>query len=215
MFFEKNSKVLFIGDSISDYGRARPIGQGHPDALGTSYVADVNAILSAMYPEDKINVVNVGTSGNRIRDLKERWENDVTNQHPDYVCVLIGINDVWRQYDAPFQTEIHVLPEEYEKTYDELIQKTLQTSKGMVLMTPYYMIKKGTDEMRNRMDEYGAIVKKMGEKYNLPVVDLQEAFDQLFTKIFPYTIAGDRIHPNKVGAMYIAKTFLNQLGYTK
>ena len=26
MIFEKNSKILFIGDSISDYERARPVG---------------------------------------------------------------------------------------------------------------------------------------------------------------------------------------------
>ena len=28
MLFEKNDKLVFIGDSITDYERARPVGEG-------------------------------------------------------------------------------------------------------------------------------------------------------------------------------------------
>ena len=43
MLFEKGDKILFIGDSISDFDRARPVGEGLFNAWGTSYVADVGA----------------------------------------------------------------------------------------------------------------------------------------------------------------------------
>lgn len=51
MLLEKNDKLLFIGDSISDYDRARPVGEGLFKAWGTSYVADVGSLLCCMYPE--------------------------------------------------------------------------------------------------------------------------------------------------------------------
>lgn len=111
MIFEKGQKVLVIGDSISDFDRARPVGEGLFNAWGTSYVADVGALLTSVYPELGLRIVNMGISGNTVRDLKARWDSDVVALNPDWVCVLIGINDVWRQFDSPNMTEQHVLLE--------------------------------------------------------------------------------------------------------
>ena len=212
MLFEQNDTVLFIGDSISDYERTKPVGEGLGNAWGHSYVACAGALLNCMYPELVLRIVNMGISGNQIRDLDARWQTDVLDRKPDWVSVLIGINDVWRQFDCPQMPETHVSPEEYEKTYEELIKKTLLRVKGMILMTPYYMEPYKEDPMRKRMDEYGAIVKKLAEKYNLPFVDLQEGWDKLFRHMHSTNIAWDRVHPNQTGCMYIAKQFLQAVG---
>ncbi len=212
MLFEKNDTVLFIGDSISDYERARPVGEGLFNAWGHSYVACAGALLSCMYPELRLRVVNMGISGNQIRDLCDRWQSDVMDLHPDWVSVLIGINDVWRQFDCPQMPETHVSPEEYEECYEKLIQKTLPAVKGMILMTPFYMEPNTADSMRKRMDEYGAIVKKLAQKYNLTFVDLQQGWDRLFQHMHSTNIAWDRVHPNQTGCMYIAKQFLSAVG---
>ena len=34
MIFEKNDRILFIGDSISDFGRTRPVGEGISNNIG-------------------------------------------------------------------------------------------------------------------------------------------------------------------------------------
>ena len=212
MIFEKNDTLLFIGDSISDYDRKRPVGEGLFNGWGTSYVANVGALLGCMYPEMGIRVKNVGISGNQVRDLDARWQTDVLDQKPDWVSVLIGINDVWRQFDSPLLTEQHVPIEEYEATYEKLILETLPTAKGMILMTPFFMEPNKQDSMRAMMDKYGAVVKKLAEKYNLVFVDLQAAWDKLFEYMHPCNIAWDRIHPNQTGHMYIAKQFLAAVG---
>ena len=212
MLFEKGQTVLFIGDSISDYERARPVGEGLFDAWGRSYVANVGALLGCMYPELGLRVVNMGISGNQVRDLEARWETDVMSRKPDWVSVLIGINDVWRQFDCPYMPETHVLPEEFEATYARLIERTLPHVKGMILMTPYFMEPNRLDPMRARMDEYGAIVRRLAERYGLCFVDLQAAWDALFVHMHPCNIAWDRIHPNQTGCMYIAKQFLGAVG---
>jgi lysophospholipase L1-like esterase len=213
MLFEKGDKVLFIGDSISDFNRARPVGEGLFEALGTSYVTDVAAQFTCMKPDLRIRFVNMGVSGNRVRDLKARWQTDVLSLKTDWVSVLIGINDVWRQFDSPLQTEEHVYPDEYEATYDEIIRETLPRVKGMILMTPYIMEPRQNDPMRARMDAYGGIVKKLAERHGQTLVDLQAAWDELFRHMHPMNIAWDRIHPNHVGHVYIANQFLKAVGF--
>ena len=163
MIFEKGQKVLIIGDSISDFDRARPVGEGLFNAWGTSYVADFGALLTSVYPELKLRIVNMGISGNTVRDLKARWDTDVEALKPDWVCVLIGINDVWRQFDSPNMPETQVQLNEYVRTYEELILRTKKFVRGMILMTPYHMEPNRNDPMRARMDEYGAAVKALAQ----------------------------------------------------
>lgn len=215
MLFEKGDKVLFIGDSISDYDRKRPVGEGGNNAWGTSYVAQAGSLLCCMYPELQLRIVNMGISGNRVRDLQERWQQDVMDQQPQWVVMFIGINDVWRQFDSPLQPDEHVLPDEYYATYEQLIQQTLPNVKGMVLLTPYFMEPNKADAMRARMDEYGAMVKTLGSKHHIPVIDTQAAWDDLFQHMHPCNIAWDRIHPNQVGNMYLAKIFLKEIGFER
>ena len=215
MLFEKGDKILFIGDSISDFDRARPVGEGLFNAWGTSYVADVGATLACAYPELGLRVVNMGISGNQVRDLLARWQSDVLDLKPDWVSVLIGINDVWRQFDCPQMPETHVPPEEYRAGYEELIQRTLPLVKGMVLMTPYFMEPNRADPMRSRMDQYGQIVRELAQRHGLVFVDLQAGWDQLFQHMHPCNIAWDRIHPNQVGCMFLAKTFLRTVGFDR
>lgn len=212
MLLEKNDTLLFIGDSISDYERKRPVGEGLFNALGHSYVACAGALLNCMYPELHLRVINMGVSGNQVRDLDARWQTDVMDLKPQWVSVLIGINDVWRQFDCPQMPETHVSLQEYEETYARLIERTLPQVKGMILMTPYYMEPNRQDPMRARMDEYGAVVRKLADKYHLTFVDLQAGWDRLFQHMHSTNIAWDRIHPNQTGCMYIAKQFLQAIG---
>lgn len=215
MLFDQNDKILFIGDSISDYERTRPVGEGLFNAWGRSYVAGVGSLLGCMYPEMHLRIVNMGISGNQCRDLEARWQTDVFDQNPDWVSVLIGINDVWRQFDSPEIKEQHVSPEDFRTCYERLIKSTLPRVKGMILMTPYFMEPNRDDPMRRRMDEYGAITKELAEKYHLTLVDLQAGWDKLFQHMHPMNIAWDRVHPNQIGCMYIAKQFLSAIGFKR
>jgi len=124
MKLKQGQKLLFIGDSITDCDRSRPDGEGLFDATGRGYVTIVNALLTSTYPELGIRVVNKGISGNTVRDLKARWETDVIDQKPDWLSIMIGINDVWRQYDVPFIKDWHVYIDEYEETLRELVRRT-------------------------------------------------------------------------------------------
>ena len=122
-------------------------------------------------------MVSMGVGGNQVRDLEARWQTDVLGLAPDWISVLIGINDVWYQFDSPVQTKEHVSPEEYERSYERLIARALPHVKGMILMTPYFMEPNRADPMRARMDQYGEIVKRLAQRHALVLIDLQSAWD--------------------------------------
>jgi len=207
------SKLVMVGDSITDAGRARPVGEGRGDAIGKGYVMMVEALLGAVYPDQWIRVVNQGISGNTVRDLKARWQTDVLDLAPDWVSIMIGANDVWRQFDSPLQTEAHVLIEEYERTLDELVLTTLPKVKGMVLITPFYLEPNRADPMRAAMDRYGAAVRRLAEKRATVFVDSQAPFDAVLKTYYPATLNWDRVHPDYVGSMVLARAVVDALGF--
>ncbi|MBW5448165.1 GDSL family lipase [Cohnella sp. CFH 77786] len=213
MKLQNGEKLLFIGDSITDCERQRPDGEGLFGALGKGYVSLADAFLQASYPELGIRVVNMGVSGNTVRDLAGRWETDVLQRKPDWLSVMIGTNDVWRQFDTPFIREWQVQPDEYESTLRQLVKLTLPKVRGLVLMTPFYIESNKSDAMRRRMDEYGAIVRRIAEENGTLFVDTQAAFDRVLTHLYAATLAWDRVHPTQAGHMVLARAFLQAVGF--
>lgn len=209
MLFENMDRIVFAGDSVTDMESEQPIGEGIFESVGRSYVRIIENMLNTWYPELKIRVTNSGISGNTSRGLRERFQRDVIDLKPDWVSICIGINDVWRQFDCPALLDWQVMPEEYETNVESMILSVKNQVKGVFLLTPYYMEPNSEDWMRKRMDEYGAICKKLAEKHNCIFVDLQKTFNQYFCYRHSAYIAWDRVHPNQIGATIIAKEFLS------
>ncbi|MEI6131847.1 MAG: SGNH/GDSL hydrolase family protein [Bacillota bacterium] len=210
---QPKNKLLFMGDSITDAGRSKPEGEGLFDPFGLGYVAFANALLNSTYPSAPIRVVNKGISGNTTRDLLARWQEDCIDQKPDWVSIMIGTNDVWRQFDMPLYPENCVGLEEYEQNLVKLIETTKPLVKGIVLCTPFFIESNLNDGMRKRMDEYSAVVSRLAKQYEVIFVNTQAAFDEYLESNHSSNISWDRVHPNNVGHMIIARAFLKAVGY--
>lgn len=202
MKIQPNTKLVMIGDSITDCGRLST-----PDGLGDGYVRLVAAVLH----DKNIQVINRGISGNTVRDLKQRWQRDVLDLNPDWLSIMIGINDVWRQIDNWGTPEDWVLLDEYEETLDALIAQVLPSLQGLILMTPYFLELDKTDEMRAKMDVYGEVVRKIAKKYDVIFVDIQAAFDTFLQTRDATEISNDRVHMNAVGHQVLADAFLKAI----
>ncbi|CAM4259075.1 SGNH/GDSL hydrolase family protein [Saccharibacillus endophyticus] len=212
MKLNTNDKLLLIGDSVTDAGRAYPIGYGN--GLGNGYAALVDALLRTGYPELNTLVLNAGVGGNTVRDLKSRWQTDVLDLKPDWLSIMIGINDVWRQFDTPEAMQSFITPEEYEATLRELLDAVQPGLKGLILMTPYYMTGQ-EDPMRSRMDRYGAVIKRLAGDYGAELVDTQAAFDRMGHHVIQSSLSNgwDHVHPNTAGSMVLARGLLNALDF--
>lgn len=214
MKLQKNSKLVMIGDSITDAGRARPIGEGSDAALGNGYVSQVNSLLGAAHPEAHIQVVNMGIGGNTVRNLAERWQSDVLDLKPDWLSVMIGINDVWRQFDSNRLPEEQISLGEYESTLDELISKVAPSLSGLVLISPFLVEPNRADPVRVKLDDYIATMRSLAQKHNALYVDTQAAFDAAIPAYQPLSFAADRVHPNLTGHMVMARAFLNAIDFS-
>ena len=87
--------ILFQGDSITDCGRSREADH----AMGNGYATFVGGALAAKEPY-AYQFYNRGISGNRVVDLYARMKIDMINLKPDYMSLLIGVNDVWHEYEV-------------------------------------------------------------------------------------------------------------------
>lgn len=209
------SHLLFVGDSVTDCGRARPVGSGPGDALGFGYVAEVAALLAATTPGGDLRITNMGTGGDTVRNLAARWSTDVVALRPDWLSVMIGINDVWRQFDGCDDPAVIVHPDEYERTLGRLLAEMKPLVKHLVVMSPYYIEPRREEPMRRRMDEYGALAGKLARVHGATFVDTQAAFDRVLAHSAPSAWSDDHVHPNRAGHMVLALAFLDAIGWSR
>lgn len=205
---KNGESILFIGDSITDCERDYPVGMSI--GLGEGYVAFVDSLLATLYPEDSIRVLNTGINGNRIVDLETRWQIDVLDLSPDWLSVMIGINDVWWQFRDQLDPD-QVKIDQYETIYRKLLTQTRPNLKGLILMSPYLIEPNPSDPMRKHMDAYSKVVEKLAHEFDAIFVNTQSAFNRYLTHRSSQSLSGDRIHPNKTGHMIIANVFLEAI----
>ncbi|GGF61591.1 lipase [Paenibacillus albidus] len=210
----KGTKLIMIGDSITDCERVRPFGEGKGDALGNGYVSHINALLESTYPEQDVRTINMGISGDTIRELRVRWQTDVIDLQPDWVSVMIGINDIMRHYNRRHIKECHVSLEEYEQTLEALVAETKASGvQEVILMTPFFIESSSGDPLRSMILQYGAAVKRISERQGTRLIDVQSAFDRHLKHHYSLELAADRVHPTQTGHMIIAREWLKAIGY--
>ena len=212
MKLKKGSKLLIIGDSIGDFGRARPVGEGLHAGLGTGFPRLLDAILRLQAPEMEIRVVNMCTSGDTSKDLLSRWETDVTALSPDYVMVEIGINDVWRHFDEPYKKEIFISREEYGSNLRKMADLTKGKVKGLFFLSPFLMELNKKDTFRALMDSYREEMRSVAKETGACFIDSQKAFDAYFKNFHPVSVSWDRVHPDLTGHLLLALEIARALG---
>jgi len=195
--------ILFIGDSITDAGRLeavyRPFGYGYVHFAANS--------LLAKYAEYNINIINTGIDGNTIRDLNKRWGKDCLNHKPDILSILIGINDVCRQYTNTMNAA--VLLDEYELTYKRLLSQVREKYNcQIVLMEPFMFCDDKTNPAYKTLQGYIHAVHTLAEKFNAVLVPMQKLIDEKIKKVPPEKFSDDMVHPYVWAHCWIAQRWI-------
>lgn len=200
--------VNFTGDSVTDCSRGRPVGED--TTLGGSYVSNIYVQTYAKNINAGIKVLNTATSGNTTKTLRERWETEVIAYPSDYLFIMIGINDCWRDYDSLYDKGDRVSVEDYKNNMTYFIESAKKKGIEPVLISPYYVDLNKKAVMRAKCDKLNAVLKELAGKYGLEYIDVQAVFDKfLKTASSEYLYSGDRVHPNALGKQVIADTILS------
>jgi lysophospholipase L1-like esterase len=203
MIFAAQQRILFDGDSITDAGRDR----NDFDSYGYGYVALVIQHLQQHHANLELQFLNRGVGGDTTRNMLERFDRDVLAHKPDWVSIAIGVNDVWRFFDA--RPNEAVLIDEFEANYRKLLG-SLHGKAGLILVSPFLIEPDRSDPFRVRVDHYGAVVKSLALEFGALFVPFQEAFDA--SSLEPSMFSDDRVHPNETGSQLMAQTFLRAIG---
>jgi len=198
-------RILFVGDSITDGWRVRD----NDNLRGSGYVTAASAWVSSEFPGE-YECINRGIGGNRIVDLLAREKCDIINLKPDYVSIMIGVNDVWQELGQ----KNGISPERYEVLYDMLISdiKTALPDAKMFIMGSY--LTKGIetnerwDEFKAGVDKMAAVAKQLAEKHGLLFVDMQSVFDDALEKAPAEYWTVDGVHPTSGGQGILAREWI-------
>lgn len=197
-------RFLFMGDSITDAGRG---DYENAHATGSGYVRLLEAELT--FGKTDVEVLNGGISGNRVVDLLARWKKDCLNLKPDVLTILIGVNDVWHEFDFGngVKTEL------FERVYRMLLEETVKSlpDTRIFLMGAYLIPGPATTPIWETFSgEVGArrdAAARLAEEFHIGFVDLQKAFDKALKTAPAECFSGDGVHPTAAGHRLIADTW--------
>ena len=209
--------VLFQGDSITDCGRNRETN----NHMGHGYATMAAGALMADNP-GAYQCLNRGISGNRIVDLYARIKFSIINLKPDYLSILIGVNDVWHECSS----QNGVSAEKFEFVYGLLIEEIKQALPDIKIMILEPFCLRGsatvsTEERPGRWEYFynevplrAQAAKRVAEKYGLVFVPLQSVFDEAERQepSEGYWLL-DGVHPTAAGHELIKRQWLK--GFAK
>ena len=199
---ENDTILLFQGDSITDAGRSR-LNDSDP---GRGYAAMAAAWFSAQYPEKNVRFLNRGISGNRVIDLRQRWQRDCLDLHPTWVSIMIGINDTWRRFDSNDPTST----EDYERDFNSICAEVRDNLHARLIIMEPFLLPTPQDRIawRGDLDPKIAVARKLAREYNALFVPLDGVFAEAATRQAMEFWLPDGVHPTAAGHALRAQAWL-------
>ncbi|MDR2919076.1 MAG: SGNH/GDSL hydrolase family protein [Tannerella sp.] len=214
---KKDSVILFQGDSITDSGRNKESNICNTfDQLGSGYALFTATQLLKTHADKQLKIYNRGISGNKVYQLRERWEMETLAFMPDVLSILIGVNDYWHTLSGGYKGTLEI----YDTDLRALLKYTKEKLPNvqLVLCEPF-AVKGGAaiDEPKwfPMFDDYRKALKQISDDFNAVFVPYQSAFDAAM-KLAPARYwAADGVHPDLPGRQLMADVWLEATGLSK
>jgi len=216
--FKKDNRVCFAGNSITHEGR---------------FHHDIFLYYATRFPLQRVEFFNGGISGNVTTQVIDRFQKDILIHQPDFVVIMIGMNDVNRNlYRATPVTDPDTLTrrkralDQYKKNLDSLVALCLMNGVTPVLQTPSIFDQTSVQPQPNYLGVNDALktcssyIKEIAAKHHLKVIDywtLMQSVNERIQKQDPAAtvVSHDRVHPGGPGSLVMAYAFLRATGAPK
>ena len=201
MKIKRNSLVLFQGDSVTDCHRDRTDYY----SLGDSYVK----IINEEFKKYNISVLNRAISGNRVDNLLDRFEKDFKEISPNYLFLLIGVNDTWHNYPNSKNNDV------FYQEYDLLLSKIKnEMNCEVVILEPFIIgsIKEITCMRKDLLDKI-EIIRELTKKYQYELITFENRFAEEMIDKDEGLFSLEGIHPKELGYKLMAETILSKIEF--
>lgn len=198
----KTKKVIFFGDSLTEYG-SQPRGY-------------ISVMKDLLHQQNAANyeLVQSGVAGNEVHDLLLRVQKDVIEKLPDIVVLWIGVNDVWHTNDLFSLSDTT----EFEKDYTEIVSKILSHKIKLLLVTPAVIGEKKdySNPLDLNLNKHCDVIRNIAEKLKLPLCDIHALFHLFEEKYNKQNMSKgiltiDGVHLNDTGNRFAADEILKVL----
>lgn len=144
-------------------------------------------------------------------DIYARIKKDCWNIQPDFISLLMGINDVWHEIGD----QNGVDADRFYRVYRMLVEDTMERLPNVkfILMEPFVLPGTGTSEgwetFAKELPLRVQAVRQIAEELHTLFLPLQEMFEKACEVQPPEYWLMDGVHPTPAGHQLIADAWLN------
>lgn len=198
---KKDSKVLFIGDSITDVKFNSK--NRFKFKVKEIYATQLKSKFKSYSKDIKVEIK--GIASNRTYHVYDRLTKDCIDLKPDIIIMLIGVNDAWENYvPGDYPPLLRPLEPHMREIYRR-INAELPNAQVLYLMP--FLIDAVEEKLpfHKKLDEFRELLRNLALENGATIVDLQEMFYEAQKTILPSKLAIDGVHPTTLGHKLMAE----------
>ena len=192
--------IVFLGDSITDAGRKES-----PNQLGYGYVNVFSEQLNKQ--NQQLNIINKGVDGQFTEQIAQSLHPECIFLHPDYVSILVGINDIGLLVasDVSEQEKLYMLEDSIRAYHEMLFDLSRETTAKIITLEPFIFPKDGDfEEWIPWQKKMSKNIRKLARNYGASFVPLQEPLEQKIQELGYDAITTDGMHLTSTGHEILA-----------
>jgi len=208
--FHSGDDVVFFGDSITHHNH---------------YVGYATLFYATRYPGCRVRFHNAGVGGNRVGSAMARFRQDVAAVEPEWVLVLLGMNDGGRG-----QRDEQRFLDRYRKGMRNMLQRIdKETGAKVIFLLPTMfdhakaVAVSGKEnpvgkDYNARLVRFGDALEALAKTRDLKTVDLNapmvRATERMRKKDPTASLTKEGVHPTPAGHFVMTHALLKGLGVT-
>lgn len=200
--------IVFLGDSITDANRL-----DSDNGLGFGYVNQISNTLKQK--KASWNIINKGVDGFIAERLAIHLERDCIPYEPDYVSILVGINDVGIIMNTARTNDQRIyLLEECLRYYHQLLFDLKNETNAKVLTLEPFIFPH-PQEYANWLpwvNKLSKQIQKLARNYDATFVPLHDELNRLALEAGYPAITVDGIHLTAKGHHLLAEAVMKNWG---
>ncbi len=193
--------IVFLGDSITDADR-----KNSPNQLGYGYVNIFSQNLNQQ--EGNWQIINRGIDGQITQEVAHSLHEQCISLHPDYVSILVGINDIGLIVSAETseQEKLYMLEDSIRAYHEMLFDLSRESTAKVITLEPFIFPKDGLyEDWVSWQKKMSKNIRKLARNYGAYFIPLQEPLNRKIQELGYDTITTDGIHLTPAGQNILAE----------